>query len=87
MTVESPCFNYGKYVNRLIDCQPEVWVSCSKCHGVGSYKTFEYDEEISCIKIGEKAIPCELCHGTGKLPLSFYEEIQHRIREADKDST
>lgn len=64
-----------------IDREPEVLLSCPKCHGIGKYEVYQYDEEIPCIKVAEELHKCELCHGTGKVTVEFYEEIQKASRE------
>ena len=37
-------------VMETIDSQPEVIITCCKCHGKGTYEAYEWDEEISCVK-------------------------------------
>ena len=54
-------------------------ITCCKCHGKGMYDSYEFDEEIKCVKY-PKMVECELCKGTGKITLEFYEDLQRGCR-------
>ena len=58
-----------------IDREPEVLLSCPKCHGEGKYKKY------IAIKGYSVNFKCEFCHGTGKITIEAYEEIQKASRE------
>ena len=62
-----------------IDREPEVLLSCPKCHGKGKYAEvviydrFGHDEDFI-TRI------CEVCHGEKTLTIEAYEGYQERCR-------
>lgn len=68
-------------LSALLKEQPAAQITCSKCHGTGTYKIPILDEDTwELSKMYENHI-CELCHGSGKLDVDFYEELQRKVRE------
>ena len=65
-------------VMETIDSQPEVVITCCKCHGYGFYDVYEYDENDMLDSISTNK--CELCNGAGKITLEFYEKLQKGCR-------
>ena len=63
----------------LVDNQPEVLLSCPKCHGIGEYivPMFDYGE----FPTRYEKRPCEICHKTGKLTVEDYEMLQEACSE------
>ena len=58
-----------------IDREPEVLLSCPKCHGNGKNKKY------IAIKGYSEYFKCKLCNGTGKIGVDEYERIQRLLRE------
>ena len=68
-------------LSSLLKEQPVAQITCSKCHGTGTYKVPILDEDTwELSKMYENHI-CELCHGSGKIDVDFYEELQRKVRE------
>ena len=68
-------------LSKLIKEQPAAQITCSKCHGIGTYKIPIFDEDAwELSKMSQDCI-CELCHGSGKIDIDFYEELQRKVRE------
>lgn len=62
----------------LVDNQPEVLLSCPKCHGAGEYKAFvKYNDRIFWESEQRK---CLICNGTGKVSIEAYEDYQEKCR-------
>lgn len=68
-------------LSKLIKEQPATQITCSKCHGMGTYRVPIFDDETWELSKMSKQVICELCHGSGKLDVDFYEELQRKIRE------
>jgi len=71
-------FEESLSIMQAIDSQPEVMITCCKCHGKGSFDVpiFDYGEFPTRYENRE----CEVCNGTGKITLKFYEKLQKRYR-------
>ena len=76
---------HKEIIMSVINTEPQVLLSCPKCHGKGEYKVpiFEDDCLLDCVETWETR-RCELCNGIGKMTIEFYEMIQSHAREMKK---
>jgi antirestriction protein len=72
-------FEESLSIMETIDSQPEVMITCMKCHGSGTYRVPIIDDNGELTDEWETC-KCEVCHGTGKIALEFYEELQRGCR-------
>ena len=66
-------------IMETIDSQPEVMITCCKCHGKGKLPCVRNVWGNDMLDEWEQD-KCEVCHGTGKITLEFYEELQRGCR-------
>ena len=66
-------------VMEIIDSQPDVMITCMKCHGAGTYRVPIIDDNGEWTDEWE-ICKCEVCKGTGKITLEFYEKLQKGCR-------
>ena len=57
-----------------VDKQPEVLLSCAKCHGTGEYKKALIEPP------WVESSKCLICNGTGKVSVEQYEDYQSKRR-------